>query len=232
MGYRIRVVPEVEVWLGELRGDDPGAADLIDKALDTLREAGAGLGPPMVVPVEEPPRPALLEPDLSYQRQLEMLTRVRRGVADAATGRKRLELEIHRLEEELTTQALEPGDENATAAAKSDRLADLRRQYAAAQSEEERLLTASQQLQAKIDNARIRKQAVAGQPGNTRELRLSDLRPGAPESAGIRILFTVEPPDTALLLAAGTERDWLRAWYTETALSCRARYERYRGNRD
>jgi hypothetical protein len=37
MGYRIRVVPEVEVWLGELRGDDPGAADLIDKALDTLR---------------------------------------------------------------------------------------------------------------------------------------------------------------------------------------------------
>jgi hypothetical protein len=223
MGYRIRVVPEVEVWLGELRGDDPGAADLIDKALDTLREAGAGLGPPMVVPVEEPPRP---EPDLSYQRQLEMLTRARRGVADAATGRKRLGFEIHRLEEELTAQALEPGDENA--AAKSDRLADLRRQYAAAQSEEERLLAASQRLLAEVDNARIRKEV----PGNPRELRLSELRPGAPESASIRILFTVEPPDTALLLAAGTERDWLRAWYTETALSCRARYERYRRDRD
>src|ERR1700678_1040732 len=113
MGYRIRVVPEVEGWLSELSQDDPGAADLVDDALDALREGGAGLGPPLVVPVDE-----------------------------------------------------------------------------------------------------------TGSP------ELSELRPGAPGPAGIRILFTVEPPDTAVLLAAGTERDWLRAWYAEAILHCRARYER------
>jgi hypothetical protein len=44
---------------------------------------------------------------------------------------------------------------------------------------------------------------------------LSELRPTAPASAGTRILFTVEPSGTAVLLAAGTESDRLRAWYAE-----------------
>ena len=52
-------------------------------------------------------------------------------------------------------------------------------------------------------------------------LQLSELRPGAPESAGTRILFTVKPPGTAMLLAAGMESDWLSAWYTEAIASCR-----------
>ena len=57
-------------------------------------------------------------------------------------------------------------------------------------------------------------------------LPLSELRPGAPESADTRILFTIEPSGTALLLAAGTEGDWLRAWYTEAIANCRIRYQR------
>ena len=56
-------------------------------------------------------------------------------------------------------------------------------------------------------------------------LPLSELRPGAPESAGTRILFTVEPPGTAVLLAAGRKNDWLRAWYTEAIANCRIRYQ-------
>jgi hypothetical protein len=48
MSYRIRVVPEVEVWLGELRDNDPDAANILDEAVDALREGGAGLGPPLV----------------------------------------------------------------------------------------------------------------------------------------------------------------------------------------
>ena len=59
-------------------------------------------------------------------------------------------------------------------------------------------------------------------------LPLSELRPGAPESAGTRILFTIEPPGTAVLLAAGMEDDWLRAWYTEAIANCRIRYQRER----
>jgi hypothetical protein len=51
MSYRIRIVPEVEVWRGELRETDPRAANLLDAALDALREGGAGLGPPLVVAV-------------------------------------------------------------------------------------------------------------------------------------------------------------------------------------
>jgi len=42
MGYRIRVVPEVEAWLEELRDSDPGAADLVDGAWHRTRLA-AGL---------------------------------------------------------------------------------------------------------------------------------------------------------------------------------------------
>jgi hypothetical protein len=45
------------------------------------------------------------------------------------------------------------------------------------------------------------------------EVWLGELRPGAPATPGIRIRFAVKPPDTAILLAAGTERDWLRTWY-------------------
>jgi hypothetical protein len=61
-------------------------------------------------------------------------------------------------------------------------------------------------------------------------LQLSELRPGAPELAGTRILFTVEPPGTAVLLAAGMESDWLRAWYTEAIANCRIRYQREQGS--
>jgi hypothetical protein len=59
-------------------------------------------------------------------------------------------------------------------------------------------------------------------------LPLSELRPGAPGSAGTRILFTIEPPGTAVFLAAGMEDDWLRAWYTEAIANCRIRYQRDR----
>lgn len=57
-------------------------------------------------------------------------------------------------------------------------------------------------------------------------LPLSELRPGSPESGDTRILFTVEPPGTAVLLAAGMKDDWLRAWYSEAIASCRMRYQR------
>src|ERR1700749_375664 len=45
----------------------------------------------------EDPRETL---DYSYQRQLEMLTQVRRGVADVATSRKRVELQMNTLQQQ------------------------------------------------------------------------------------------------------------------------------------
>lgn len=240
MGYRIRVVPEVEVWLGELRGSDPGAARLVDEAVDALREGGAGLGPPLVVPVTAPAYEMPRDLDQSYRRQLEMLTRARRTVADAATARKRLELRIMSLEEQVSrltkqgTAASEVGRDDLAAGALDrllglqTQLEDLRRQYTDALAEEESGIAASHQLQFKVDSERIGKESIRA-ADEASALKLSELRPGAPGSAGIRILFAVQPPDTAVLLAAGTERDWLRTWYAETILRCRARYERDQG---
>ena len=276
MGYRIRVVPEVETWLAELRDSDPAAADLVDGALNLLREGGAGLGPPLVVPVDGPAQQRRPDLDDLYQRQLEALTRTRRGVAQVATGRKRLELQLWQLEQtaaKLADQvalAVEAGREDIAAQARSrasavtERLGDLRQLYATAQSDENRAVAASTLLQAKVDDFRVRKEAIklaeavaeavaaaaraealmdeadpgppipASPPQVTGDSPaapdLQELRPGAPERTSIRVLFAVQPPDTAVLLAAGTERDWLRAWYAEVILRCRDRYERDPGS--
>src|SRR5919199_2681235 len=45
----------------------------------------------------EDPRETL---DYSYEKQLELLQKVRRGVADVATSRKRLELQLSQLEQQ------------------------------------------------------------------------------------------------------------------------------------
>ena len=47
----------------------------------------------------EDPRETL---DYSYQRQVELLSKVRRGVADVATSRKRVELQVNQLEQQST----------------------------------------------------------------------------------------------------------------------------------
>ena len=47
----------------------------------------------------EDPRETL---DYSYQRQLELLSKVRRGVADVATSRKRVELQVNQLDQQAT----------------------------------------------------------------------------------------------------------------------------------
>jgi phage shock protein A len=117
----------------------------------------------------EDPRETL---DYSYQRQLEMLQKVRRGVADVATSRKRLELQINQLEQQSTKleeqgrKALQVGREDLAREALTRRsglqgqLTDLRNQYATLQGEEEKLTLASQRLQAKVDSFRTRKETI------------------------------------------------------------------------
>jgi hypothetical protein len=280
MGYQIRIVPEVEAWLSELRGTDPAAAELVDEAVTALRIAGESLGAPLVVPLDE--RQGRPDLDHAYQRQLEILTKVRRGAADVATSRKRVELQIEQLEShagklaEQARIARETGVEDAAAeatgmqSAVAGRLADLREQYAGLQAEEARVTAAGQRLQAKVDAFRTRKEATkaawvaadvavdvaraaamidnviaeagsldagayadpeAGFADSAREhvvpLELSELRPGAPEQTNVRILFTVEAPSTAVLLAAGTEQDRLRAWRAEAVVDSRIRYQQW-----
>jgi len=117
----------------------------------------------------EDPRETL---DYSYQKQLELLTKVRRGVADVATSRKRLEIQMQQLQssadklQKQAQQAVGAGRDDLAREALTRRgavnqqLADLQTQHAQLQAEEEKLTTASQRLQTKIDAFRTRKETV------------------------------------------------------------------------
>ena len=117
----------------------------------------------------EDPRETL---DYSYQRQLEMLTKVRRGVADVATSRKRLELQMNQLQQQSdkydgqARKALGLGREDLAREALTRKatvqgqINDMSTQYAQLQGEEEKLTVASQRLQAKVDAFRTRKETI------------------------------------------------------------------------
>ena len=117
----------------------------------------------------EDPRETL---DYSYQRQLELLTKVRRGVADVATSRKRVELQMNQLQQqanklqEQARKALGMGREDLARealtrkASAQSQLDELQTQYAQLQGEEEKLTLASQRLQARVDAFRTRKETI------------------------------------------------------------------------
>ncbi len=110
--------------------------------------------------------------DYSYQKQLELLQKVRKGVADVATSRKRVELQINQLQQQsdkLTGQAqkaLGMGREDLAREALTRKsglttqLGDLQAQHAQLQAEEEKLVLASQRLQAKVEAFRTRKETI------------------------------------------------------------------------
>lgn len=117
----------------------------------------------------EDPRETL---DYSYQKQLEMLSKVRRGVADVATSRKRLELQLNQLQGQ--SNKLKDQAQKALGLAREDlardaltrrsgiegQISDLTTQHATLQGEEEKLTLASQRLQAKVESFRTRKETI------------------------------------------------------------------------
>ncbi|SDL54826.1 PspA/IM30 family protein [Tessaracoccus oleiagri] len=117
----------------------------------------------------EDPRETL---DYSYQKQLELLQNVRRGVADVATSRKRVELQASKLNQEVerlqsaAQRALESNREDLAREALTrksglqQQLVDLQAQHAQLQGEEEKLVRASSRLQAKVDAFRTRKETI------------------------------------------------------------------------
>jgi DNA-binding XRE family transcriptional regulator len=286
MGYQLRMHREIRDRLTDLRGDEPELARMVGEAVLALLDAGESLGPPLVVPLEsvlqppDDPREAL---DYSYQRQLESLTKVRRGVADVATSHKRVELQAATIERQagkLAGQgesAIEAGRADLAREAQMreagvrEQLAGLREQLLILAGEEEKLTTASQRLQARVEAFRTRKEtlkatytaaeaarsvrealALTGTDTDTdtdtddpeamkadvsagfasatstaseirHEIRdltppfpvspgpdeggihpppgLMELRPGAPDDVRAGLVFAVEPPDIAVLVA-------------------------------
>src|SRR3954469_15919622 len=117
----------------------------------------------------EDPRETL---DYSYKRQLDLLSKVRRGVADVATSRKRVELQVGQLEQQsnkLTDQAqkaLSMGREDLARealtrkSAVTGQISDLEAQHTQLQGEEEKLTLASRRLEAKVESFRTRKETI------------------------------------------------------------------------
>ena len=175
MGYHLRMHSEIRDWLTDLRNTEPELGRLVGEAVVALLDAGESLGPPLVVPLEsvlrppDDPREAL---DYSCQRQLEILQKVRRGVADVATSRKRVELQVSKLAEtaaKLARQrqdALDSGHEDLAQEARTreagvqEQLSHLRHQLSTLQREEGKLTAASRRLQAKVDAFRTQKETI------------------------------------------------------------------------
>ena len=117
----------------------------------------------------EDPRETL---DYSYAQQQELLKKVRRGLADVATSRKRLEIQSQQLDQQSAKlqaqaqQALSIGREDLAREALTRRsglqqqITDLQTQHANLQAEEEKLSNASTRLQAKVEAFRTKKETL------------------------------------------------------------------------
>ncbi len=173
MSCQLWMSDEIREWLAGLRETEPELARLVGESVLALLDAGEALGPPLAVPVESvlppDPREGL---DLAYQRQLMILQKVRRGVADVATSRKRVELQVSQLEQGIAKLARQRGEALAAGqqdlasdaatreAGYQDQLGRLRAQLPSLTSEEQKLTAASRRLQAKVDAFRVRKETL------------------------------------------------------------------------
>ncbi|HET7195648.1 MAG TPA: PspA/IM30 family protein [Nocardioides sp.] len=142
----------------------------------------------------EDPRETL---DYSYQRQLDLLAKVRRGVADVATSRKRVELQVNQLEAQSTKlqgqaeKAISVGREDLAREALTrksgltSQIADLKAQHAQLQGEEEKLTLAQQRLQAKVESFRTRKETIkATYTAAEAQTRINEAMSGIGEEMG------------------------------------------------
>jgi len=134
---------EVRGWLAGLRTSDPPLARATAEAVLVLLDEGPRPGSPLLVAAAAPrsgPTPVLTDLDEAYQRLLEALTSVRREVADVATARARIELQI--------------GE------SRTRRAAQLRARLAELTAAEDKLFAYSQRMQARVEEFRIRKETL------------------------------------------------------------------------
>ncbi|QNE78838.1 PspA/IM30 family protein [Streptomyces finlayi] len=142
----------------------------------------------------EDPREVL---DYSYEQQLQMLQRVRRGVADVATSRNRVELQLNRLQQSTdklqgqAEQSLAAGREDLAREALSRRTAvavqitDLDAQHTSLKDQEDKLTLAAQRLEGKVDAFRTRKETIkAGYTAAEAQTRITEAVTGIGEEMG------------------------------------------------
>lgn len=111
--------------------------------------------------------------DETYRSQLMHLQQVRRGVADVATSRKRVEVRLNQLGQQASTldeqarAAVARADDDAARAALTRKstldqaVADLRERHTALLGEETSLTDAATELEQRIEDFRLRKDTLA-----------------------------------------------------------------------
>ena len=113
--------------------------------------------------------------DYAYEKQMEMLRNVKRGVVEMVTAKRRLELQASKVKENVTKlenqarQALEVGREDLARMALQRKQASLLevdgldQQIANLELEQEKLTNAEKRLQAKVGAFRTRKEIIKAQ---------------------------------------------------------------------
>jgi hypothetical protein len=198
VGYLLRMSDEIRDWLDDLRDSEPVAARQVGAALTALISEGASLAAPLVIALESPPAPA----PAGGPEAAALVRDIGRQVAELEARQAQLgDQRWQALQEGRPEVAAQAVDELAKV---QDQLAELRRATGAERG-------AAGDAQTPDDTAAGLEERIAQ---IERELRtpisaegVMELRPGAPGHTDIRILFAVEPPGIALLIAVLDGRD-------------------------
>ena len=192
----------------------------------------------------EDPRDTL---DLSYEKQIEQLTKVRRGVADVATARKRIELQAQGLQKQAdklqgqAKAALAQGNEDlarealSRRAALGEQLAELKTQHDQITEQEQKLVQTSQELQIRVERFRTQKETMkASYTAAEAQTKVGEAISGISDSnksAGATMqraqdkIASMQARAGAIdeLLASGALDDLTRRWTTFRRSSTRCR---------
>lgn len=132
--------------------------------------------------------------DYSYQKQLESLQNVKKGIADVVTAKKRLQMQSDKLEQQVVKldtqarQALAAGQEDLARTALErktglqNELQSLDTQVAQLEEQQQKLTDSEKKLQAKIEAFRTKKEVIKAQYSAAEaQVRISEAATGVGE---------------------------------------------------
>jgi phage shock protein A len=132
--------------------------------------------------------------DYSYQKQLESLQNVKKGIADVVTAKKRLQMQSQKLEQSVVKldtqarQALSAGNEDLARVALERKnvaqteLQSLDQQVAELEQQQEKLTESEQKLRTKIETFRTKKEVIKAQYSAAEaQVRISEAATGVGE---------------------------------------------------
>ncbi|MBA2349486.1 MAG: PspA/IM30 family protein [Solirubrobacterales bacterium] len=159
--------------------------------------------------------------DYSYQKQLESLQGVKKGIADVVTAKKRLQMQSSKLEQSVVKldtqarQALGQGNEELARIALERKnvaqteLQGLDTQVSELEAQQQKLIDSQQKLQTKIENFRTKKEVIKAQYNAAEaQVRISEAATGVGEEmadVGLAMQRAVDKTDQMKARAGAVE---------------------------